>query len=223
MKDIYAVGESAVSWPHWSYPQLARLRYLLVKAYESKIDGQMARKKYAEFLELHPDFGRSPEIAYRLGELHDGVFLPGTKRDVQKAKYYYELTLSLCDNINKTHPGVYYEALKAHLGLAHLVDDFAGKKMHWQAIYHSDPNKVAILPDTEFPWPKDEYQRRLEGLRERVKSIKEKAAEGLVNIYSLLGLEERLEGLTELMEQYKHDERIFELVQEEYQELSQLW
>ena len=221
LKDIYAAGESAVSWPHWSYPQLVRLRYLLLKAYESKIDGRMVRQKYAEFLELHPDFGRSPEIACRLGELHNSVILLGTERDEEKAKHYYELTLSLCDNINKKHPGVYYEALKAHLGLAYLIDDFSSKKMHWQSIYHSDPNKVAILPDTEFPLSKDEYQHHLEWLRERVESIREKAAEGLVNIYDLPDLHEGLKGLTELMEEYKHDELILELAQKKYQKLSQ--
>jgi hypothetical protein len=219
LQDICTVGESAVSWPHWSYPQLARLRYLLAKACEYKIDGQMARQKYAEFLELHSDFGMSPEIAYRLGELYDSVILDGTERDKQKAKHYYELVLSLCDNINKTHPGVYYESLKAHVGLAYLVDDFSSKKMHWQSVYHSDPNKVAVLPDTEFFWPKDEYQRRLEWLRERVESMKKNAAEGLVGIYNLPNLGEGLKGLQALMEEYAHDELIVELAQKKYQQL----
>jgi hypothetical protein len=221
LQDVCAVGESAVSWPHWSYPQLARLRYLLAKACEYEIDGQMARQKYAEFLELHPDFGLSPEIAYRLGELYDSVILDGTERDEQKAKHYYELTLSLCDNINKTRPGVYYEALKAHVGLAYLVDDFSSKKMHWQFIYHSDPNKAAILPDTEFIRSKDEYQRYLEWLRDRVESMKKNAAEGLVSIYNLPNLDAGLKGLQALMEEYAHDELIIKLAQKKYQQLSE--
>lgn len=219
-KEIFAAGESAISWPYWSEIQLARTRYLVAEISESAVVGRLARQKYAEFLKLHPDFGMNMKIAYRLGELHNSVLLHETKRDLQKAKYYYELTLTLCDNIQKDHPGVYYEALKAHVGLAYLADDISDMKMHWQAIYDSDPNKAAILPDTEFLYdPEEDRNDHLKGLRAQVAHIRKTAAKGLVSTYHLSDLDTALKYLYALMEEYPDDKLIIELAEKKCQQL----
>jgi tetratricopeptide (TPR) repeat protein len=210
LAEAVAAGQEALSRPDRTPAQDAVVRWNMAQMYESLPNcGKLAREKYSEVLQLHPDYVGNIAIAYRLGELNNNIILNGTERNVQRAMEYYRYVVARCDDPKK----VYYWALAAHLALAYLSGqqgDHAGARQHLEVIYDSDPQLAEPLPHQTFASAKDlaEYK---EWLKTQTIRLKDKIPAKLVANSIRPDFVDSILALGNLRAQYSSDPKVVEL------------
>jgi tetratricopeptide (TPR) repeat protein len=210
LAEAVAAGQEALSRPDRTPAQDAVVRWNMAQMYEFLPDcGKLAREKYAEVLQLHPDYVGNIAIAYRLGELNNNIILKGTERNVQRAVEYYGYVVTCCNDPKK----VYYWALESHLALAYLYGqqgDHAGARQHLEVIYESDPQLAEPLPHQTFASAKDlaEYK---EWLRTQTLWLKGNIPAKLVANSIRPDFVDSIVELGNLRAQYSSDPKVVEL------------
>lgn len=202
--------------------QDAFVRHKMGQSYEFIPDsGPLAKAKYTEVLELHPDYNRIIEIAFRLGELNDSIIIDGTERNVEQAIADFEYVLNRCDDPNEDPRKVYYIALKAHMGLGNLRWDqksYAAAKEHFEVIYHCDPNLAEPLPCEKFEKPEDLAKHKT-WLKNRILSMKDRVPPKLVGLCIRPDPVESMNELDNLITEYVDDATVVELAREAYNQV----
>jgi tetratricopeptide (TPR) repeat protein len=154
--------------------QAAGLKHELARTCESiRGRGEDARQTYQDILKNHKDYSRYHEVAFRLGELHSSVLLPGTVIDYDKAVAFYEDALAHCP------PDVFIRP-QAHLSLGLLywrMKDRDKALINLEEAYRFDSS--ALKCDTPVDTPEQE-QRRLEMLKADVEMIRDHAARFII-------------------------------------------
>ncbi len=189
---------------------MATLKHDLARTYElMKGKGEDARRTYADILENHKAYSKYYQVAFRMGELHDCIILPGTKEDAAKAANYYEEAIATC-------PSGELIKQRAHLSLGCI---YWHRKRKDEAIrnleqaYLFDAARLKI--DAQGGSPK-EQQDRLRVLQADCGRIRESALGKLVAAHrDQSDPVKTLSALDELEKRYAHDPKVVQMIQNE--------
>lgn len=201
----------------------ATVRLCMARSYEGLNDensGSLAKQKYQEILEMHPEYERNIEVALRLGELNDNIILRGTQRNTEEAIRLYQYIVDRYTRFDV----VYYEVLEAHMGLGNLLwdkDNYDGATRHFEALYHVDPDLTRPLSYMYYQKDYNIYEE-IEWLRKRAVSIQETSKEKLVNLCVRPGFEESIDRLEKLQEEYADDAELVDMAKERILKLNQV-
>jgi tetratricopeptide (TPR) repeat protein len=192
----------------------AYIRLKMAKSFEAlPSQGRLAKEKYGEILELHPEYHQNVKVAYRLAELNDGITLDGTTPNTQQAIDCYRYVIK-----HGPEHGIQYETLKAHRGLGCLCLDqheYEEARKHFEAIYNCEPGMLRIVPDEDLKHPED-IARNKAWVLERLESMKADMPQNIVNTCIRSNPEESLKALQTLMKTYASDPKITTIARSVY-------
>ena len=204
-------------------PQQASVKHTLAVAYESMPDhGQDAKDTYAQIIREHPNYEKFPEVAYRLGEFNCAIIPEGTKPDEKKAIECLELVIRrLPIEPNKDNPAnipdITYLTLKAHMMLGNIYLGH-GKNVEagkcFKSIFDCDLNKSASLPYEIFENEKEKHGK-MEWLQKRITKMKERIPDKLVRTCMSSDVDDSMQRLIQLQNEYPNNEQIREQVSKE--------
>jgi hypothetical protein len=129
----------------------AYIRLEMAKSYEAMpLCGRLAKEKYSEILEMHPDYNQNVEIAVRLAGLNTSIIMDGTTRNLQQAIDCYRYAIERSADQNRPEHGMQSATLTAHIGLGYLCLDqheYEEARKHFEAVYNCEPEMMSIVPD----------------------------------------------------------------------------
>jgi len=189
---------------------LARLKHDLARTYESiEGKGHDARQTYEDILRHHRTYSKFYEVAYRLGELHTCILLPGTARDPDKAMAYYR------EAIASSPPGQLIKQ-QAHLRLGELQyhrREWQEARKNFEEAYRFDPAQLTI--DDKGMTPRERAER-LRVLRSDSQMIRDAALGMFVAAHrDPLDPAKTLMALGELENKYAGDPKVVQVIQKE--------
>lgn len=194
----------------------AYIRLQMAKSYEAlPSQGRLAKEKYGEILELHPEYHQNVKVAYRLAELNDSVTLHGTTPNTQQAMDCYRYVID-----HRPERGMQYETLKAHRCLGNL---FLGQKKyeearkHFEVIYNCRPEMLRIVPDEDLKHPEDIAEKKA-WILERLKIMKADMPKSIVHTCIHSSPKESLKALQTLMRTYASDPKITMVAKSVYEQ-----
>ncbi|MBN1342940.1 MAG: hypothetical protein JXQ73_09690 [Phycisphaerae bacterium] len=191
--------------------ELGRLKHQLAQTLElTDGKGHEARHAYAEMLERHLGYSKWPEVAYRLGDLHTCIILPGTEPDRDKAMTYYEKALEAA-------PPGRLVAQQAHLrlgGIHYSRGERLKAREHYERAYRFDASQLTMGGDEEMS--ERERRDRLRGLQADCEIVREAALGKFVATYrDRSSPVATLTALDELERRCPGDERLLQMIEKE--------
>ena len=201
----------------------AFIRLKMAETYEAMpFCGRLAKEKYGEILEMHPEYIQNAKVAYRLAELNDGITLKGTTPNTQQAIDCYRYIIER--SADRSHPehGMQYATLKAHRGLGLLCyyqHEYEEARKHFEAIYNCEPEMLSVVPgeNPDLKHPENIGETKAYVLK-RLKSMRADMPKSIVSTCIRSDPEESLEALRALMKAYASDPNVSANAQSVYEQ-----
>lgn len=195
----------------------ANIRYRMAQSMEVlPKTGRLAREKYGEILEMHPNYHRNIQIACRLGQLNDNVILENTQKNNHRAMECYKFVIEKTEEKQKPHEKVIYlDTLEAHMGLGNLYlqqGEYDLAQEHFEFIYYCNPSNVVLLPSEEIKTHNISI-KQYEQLRKQVSFIKERIPQKLVDTCMRQGggVKGTRDALNSILKKHKNDAQVVEV------------
>ncbi len=193
----------------------AYIRLEMAKTYEALSQGRLAKEKYGEILEMHPDYNQNVEIAVRLGELNNSVIMDGTTRNLQQAIDCYRYAIERSEDQNRPEHGMQCATLGAHIGLGYLYlvqDEYEEARKHFEAVYNCEPEMMSIVSDESqkmrYPKHPEDIAKQKAWVLKHLESAKTSVRRDIVLTCLRPDPEESLVALRTLMKVYASDPNV---------------